>query len=63
MEMGIKVKTPEIRIIKVEIKETIKGKTTLIMAVITAAAEMRMLIAERHLNAEWNFVLASGSIT
>jgi hypothetical protein len=52
MEMGIKVKTPEIRIIKVEIKETIKGKTMLIMAVITAAAEMRMLMAERHLNAE-----------
>jgi hypothetical protein len=52
MEMGIKVKTPGIRIIKVEIKETIEGKITLIMAVITAAAEMRMLMADRHLNAE-----------
>jgi hypothetical protein len=63
MEMGIKVKTPGIRIIKVEIKEIIKDRITLIMAVITAAAEMRMLITEYHLNAEWNFVLASGSIT
>jgi hypothetical protein len=53
MEMGIKVKTPGIRIIKVEIKETIEGKVMLIMAVITAAAaEMRMLMAHRHLNAE-----------
>jgi hypothetical protein len=52
MEMEIKVKTPGIRIIKVEIKETIEGKVTLIMAVITAAAGMRMLMAVRHLNAE-----------
>jgi hypothetical protein len=52
METEIKVKTPEIRIIKVEIKEIIEGKVTLIMAVITAAAEMRMLMAVRHLNAE-----------
>jgi hypothetical protein len=52
MEMGIKVKTPEIRITKVEIRKIIKDRTTLIMAVITAAAEMRMLMADRHLNAE-----------
>jgi hypothetical protein len=63
MEMETKVKTPEIKIRKEEIRETIKDKTTLIMAVVTAAAEMKMLIAERHLNVEWNFVLASGSIT
>jgi hypothetical protein len=47
METEIKVKTPEIRIIKVETKEIIEDKVTLTMAVITAAAEMRS-----HLNAE-----------
>jgi hypothetical protein len=47
METEIKVKTPEIRIIKVETKEIIEDKATLTMAVITAAAEMRS-----HLNAE-----------
>jgi hypothetical protein len=47
METEIKVKTPEIRITKAEIKEIIEDKTMLTTAVITAAAEMRS-----HLNAE-----------
>jgi hypothetical protein len=47
METEIKVKTPEIRIIRVETKGIIEDKVTLTMAVITAAAEMRS-----HLNAE-----------
>jgi hypothetical protein len=47
METEIKVKTPEIRITKAEIKEIIEDKAMLTTAVITAAAEMRS-----HLNAE-----------
>jgi hypothetical protein len=62
MEMGIKVRTPDIRIRKVKIKEIIKDKTTLITAVVMAAAEMKMLAAEHHSSVEWNFVLVNGSI-
>jgi hypothetical protein len=61
--METRVKTPGIKICKEEIKEIIRDKITLIMAVVMAAAEMRMLIAEHHSNVEWNFVLANGSIT
>jgi hypothetical protein len=50
MGMETKVKTPKIKIRKEEIREVIRDKTTLIMAVITAAAEMKMLTAECHLN-------------
>jgi hypothetical protein len=47
METEIKVKTPEIRIIRVETQEITEDKITLTMAVITAATEARS-----HLNAE-----------
>jgi hypothetical protein len=51
--MGIKIKTPKVKICKEEIKEITKDKATLIMAVVTAAAaEMKMLTAERHSNVE-----------
>jgi hypothetical protein len=52
MGMEIKVKMPEIKIFREEIQEIIRDKVTLIMAVIMAATEMRMLITESHLNAE-----------
>jgi hypothetical protein len=42
----------EIKIFREEIQEIIRDKVTLIMAVIMAATEMRMLITESHLNAE-----------
>jgi hypothetical protein len=49
-EMEIKIKTPEIKIFKEEIREIIKDKVTLTMAVIMAAAEITMLTTESHLN-------------
>jgi hypothetical protein len=52
MGMEIKIKTPEIKIFREEIKEIIRDKATLTMAVIMAATEMRMLTTESHLNVE-----------
>jgi hypothetical protein len=47
METEIRVKTPEARIIRVDTQEITEDKTTLTMAVVTAATE-----AKSHLNAE-----------
>jgi hypothetical protein len=60
METEIRVKTPEIKAkaTKEEIKEILRDEIMPTMAVTTAATETRSL-----LNAEWNFVLASGGIS
>jgi hypothetical protein len=52
MEMEIKIRTPEIRILKEAIREIIRDKVTLTMAVIMAATEIMMRITESHLNAK-----------
>jgi hypothetical protein len=51
-EMGIKIKTPEVKIFRkeMEIREIVKDKVTLTMAVTMAATEITMLITESHLN-------------
>jgi hypothetical protein len=50
--MEVKIKTPEIKIFRKEIREIIKDKVTLTMAVTMAATEITMLTTESHLNAK-----------
>jgi hypothetical protein len=50
----MEIKTPEIRIFRkvMEIREIVKDKVTLTMAVTMAATGITMLITESHLNAK-----------
>jgi hypothetical protein len=49
-EVEIKIRTPEIRILKEVIREITRGKVTLIMAVTMAATVTTMRITVSHLN-------------